>query len=280
MQTRVITPLLVFIAGATFSYNSANLRQLSPSVNLLRVEELQFSSFSNALSSAFDVSVDSGSSTGSFTRPSRTAGSNTMGSRHEELVRLTRPHEEVTCPSPLVPVQLISNATADNEPYRQRKIPRIIHLTGKTKCLSQAFNNAAQKWSAFPNFSFYFHDDAAVDALIHGRDWPEFPQLQNTMRCLRNAGGAAMADIWRYLVLYEFGGIYSDMDNYPGVNLENGTAFTPDLDAFFIQEGGGFLSQYFFATSPKHPLMFQAVQDVMNTVHHLEDTGNFYGEKY
>ena len=53
-------------------------------------------------------------------------------------------------------------------------------------------------------------------------------------------------------------GIYTDMDNSPGPLL-NETTITDDIDAFFLQEKGGFLSQYFFAIAPKHPLMFLAV---------------------
>ena len=66
-----------------------------------------------------------------------------------------------------------------------------------------------------------------------------------------------------------------DMDNVPGPFL-NATTITPDMDAFFLQEGGGFPSQYFFAVSPKHPIMFLAVHDVMKMLHDAEDTGKFY----
>jgi mannosyltransferase OCH1-like enzyme len=62
--------------------------------------------------------------------------------------------------------------------------------------------------------------------------------------------------------MWEYGGIYTDMDNLPGPLL-NETTITQDMDAFFLQEGGGFLSQFFFAVSPKHPMMFLAVHDVM-----------------
>lgn len=65
------------------------------------------------------------------------------------------------------------------------------------------------------------------------------------------------------------------MDNHPNT-LFNATSIHTDLDAYFLQEGGGFLSQYFFAISPKHPLMFLAIHDVMREMHQLADTGDFY----
>ena len=48
------------------------------------------------------------------------------------------------------------------------------------------------------------------------------------------------------------------------------------MDAFFLQEGGGWISQFFFAVAPKHPLMFYAVHDVLHEMHGTEDTGAFY----
>ena len=73
---------------------------------------------------------------------------------------------------------------------------------------------------------------------------------------------AAIADLWRYVAMWEYGGIYTDMDNLPGP-LFNATTITPDIDAFFLQEQGGYVSQFFFAVAPRHPLMFLAVHDVM-----------------
>jgi Glycosyltransferase sugar-binding region containing DXD motif len=199
-------------------------------------------------------------------------------------------------------VEMISDPEADAAVGR--KIPKIVHMTGKTKCLTNDFFDAAKKWQ-FQNHSFYFHDDQAVDELFN-RDWPMFPQLKNTLICLNLAGGgkkflkincfdimayrlmlpssisawlnygsAAIADLWRYLALYEYVGIYTDMDNHPST-LFHSTSVDPNTDAYFLQERGGFLSQYFFAVSPKHPLMFLAVHDVMREMHNILDTGNFY----
>jgi mannosyltransferase OCH1-like enzyme len=58
----------------------------------------------------------------------------------------------------------------------------------------------------FDGYSLYFHDDVAVDRLL-AKYWPEFPQLQLMQQC--SISGAAKADIWRLLVLWEYGGIYT-----------------------------------------------------------------------
>ena len=58
------------------------------------------------------------------------------------------------------------------------------------------------------------------------------------------------ADLWRYLALWEWGGLYTDMDNTPGYQwaIENGTVISDDMDAVFEIEVGGYPSQYFFAS--------------------------------
>lgn len=178
----------------------------------------------------------------------------------------------ISCPDGLTPAPQVVNPTADLG--EGRKIPRIVHQTGKTQCLTDVFYQGANNWT-FVNHSFYFHDDVAVDNLLFQREWPMFPQIKNSMECLKNAGGAAKADLWRYLVLWEYGGIYTDMDNLPG-QLFNATTITPDMDAFFLKERGGWVSQYFFAVSPKHPIMFLAVHDVMHQMHSQQDTGKFH----
>ena len=64
------------------------------------------------------------------------------------------------------------------------------------------------------------------------------------------------ADLWRYVLLCEYGGIYSDVDTYP-----NTTFVLPhDVDAYFVLEGDGLLSQYFMAVAPHHPLLFYTIQ--------------------
>ena len=54
------------------------------------------------------------------------------------------------------------------------------------------------------------------------------------------------------------------------------TTIGADVDAFFLQDSNEILSQFFFAVSRKHRLMFLAIHDVMERMHSLDDTGTFY----
>ena len=56
------------------------------------------------------------------------------------------------------------------------------------------------------------------------------------MNCLPEGMGAAFIDIWRLLVLWEYGGIYADMDSSPVPDRFNASTIAADDDAFFVQE--------------------------------------------
>jgi hypothetical protein len=157
------------------------------------------------------------------------------------------------------------------------QIPQVIHVTGKTRCLPKVIHENLLTWKNIQNHSFYFHDDAAVDRLLQS-DWPEFPQLQTLQHCM--ISGAAKADLWRYLVLYRYGGIYTDMDNAPTHDFFRGdnvtTIIAEDDDSFFVVETIGYLSQYFMATSPRHPIMYLSVLQVFHRLFDVEDIAKQY----
>lgn len=158
-----------------------------------------------------------------------------------------------------------------------RKIPRVVHTTAKTRCVTKTFQNNLNLWKQLPDYSFFIHDDSAVHTLLQ-RHWPELPNLHLLLPCL--LAGAALADLYRYVLLYEYGGIYTDMDNAPGrVLLQEYDAIQPQHDAVLTREGGGFPSQYFMAISPRHPLMYLAIQSTFHTVLGLGNIRRQYGKQ-
>jgi hypothetical protein len=76
--------------------------------------------------------------------------------------------------------------------------------------------------------------------------------------------GAAKADLWRYLILYEYGGIYTDIDNAPGGKFLNGSVITAEDDSWYVVEGMGIMSQYFMASSPRHPFLYECVSMLLS----------------
>ena len=167
--------------------------------------------------------------TGTYAESEQTTTSNAGGAQQNE-----------TCPDGL---NLINSKYDPRSIVKGRKIPKIVHMTSKSHCFTDNFATNINKWR-FEGHSFFMHDDAAVDRLFD-RDWPEFPLLKESLSCI--VTGAGKADLWRYLLLWEYGGIYSDIDNAPGDLFLNGTVISDEMDSFFEQELGGFPSQYFLA---------------------------------
>ena len=150
------------------------------------------------------------------------------------------------------------------------KIPPIIHQTAKSRCVTERIAQAVQKWQTWSttDWEYYFHDDEAVARLFH-QSAQEFPLLRDVYpHCLVH--GTLRADLWRYLVLWEYGGLYADIDSVPA-------SLTPDWleesDSFFVVEQYHLLSQYFIAVTPKHPLMWYAIQVSLSNLWKLSDTG-------
>lgn len=121
------------------------------------------------------------------------------------LNELVNSNPNVTCKPGKSGKRIIHDTILPESITHTRKIPKIVHVTSFTRCMTPPFLDNLDKWR-LPDHSFYFHDEMAVDRLL-AKYWPEFPQLQLMQKC--TVSGAAKADIWRLLVLWEYGGIYT-----------------------------------------------------------------------
>jgi hypothetical protein len=183
------------------------------------------------------------------------------------LTELTNSAANVECPIPLVPLY---DRIVDPSSFGSQKIPRLIHVSWKSRCLSPDMVDMAQRWKdQFPSYSFFFHGDEAVDRLLQ-QDWPEFPQLAKIMNTCVKFGGAIKIDIWRVLVLYKYGGIYSDLDSGPGVKLTEDAIQSND-SAFFLSDAWNRPSQWLHAMEPKHPIAYFTMLEILTRVLALED---------
>ena len=143
-------------------------------------------------------------------------------------------------------------------------------MTSKSRCVTPAFAANIEKWR-LPGHSLFFHDDLAVDRFL-SQDFPLFPHFSNVMKCINN--GASKADLWRYLMIWEHGGIYTDFDNAPTDGFLQGNAIQPTDDAWFPLEALGIIAQYFFAASPKHPIMYTSLHSALMEIWNLDSIHN------
>lgn len=186
-----------------------------------------------------------------------------------DILARTADAPSLQCKSPLVRVDdILQSPQAAQTDRETRKIPRIVHLSSKSRCNHEKFAENMKNWQ-LEDHAFFLHDDDAVERLMY-KDWPEFPQLSQVLKCMPANKGAIMVDIWRLLVLWEYGGIYADMDTAPVPHKFNATTITAEDDAFFVIEILGSPSQWFMAASPKHPMMYMAIQLVMKNLANYE----------
>lgn len=187
------------------------------------------------------------------------------------LDELTRDDYGAACPSmEFEHVQNIVASPQNAQKSPEPRIPHIIHQTSKSRCLTKRLAECTEEWKKRlvydHNWSYYFHDDDAVNRLLR-QNFPDFPRLHPVLSCIRY--GTVKADLWRYVVLWEYGGLYSDLDAQPA--LFNHSSLSATTDAFFVVEQYHLLSQYFMAVSPKHPLMYYAIQKCLSNLLKLED---------
>jgi len=77
---------------------------------------------------------------------------------------------------------------------------------------------------------------------------------------------AAKCDVFRYCLLYNEGGVWSDVDIVPLASLKN--IINDDVDLFVVHDGGmasvgsQFLANGFFGVTAKHPVMKRALEIV------------------
>ena len=191
------------------------------------------------------------------------------------LQQLTQcpPPGSIVCPSadytPIYDRIVYSTNETENLSAFRRKIPRIIHVSFNNRCVPNDFAESVARWQeTLPDHTIFFHDDEAVQRLIgvenrNSQLWhfsKDFPELRRRLRCVKFKG-AMLIDIWRMLVVWTYGGIYTDIDNWPGPKFNLTTI--RDKDSFFsLSDGKDRPSQWLFGMTAGHPIAIFTLQDI------------------
>jgi mannosyltransferase OCH1-like enzyme len=87
-------------------------------------------------------------------------------------------------------------------------IPKRIYQTWKTKNLPWGIKNVITNMMELnPSYSHYLYDDDEIDKFVLENYPGEIAECFNKLNI-----GASRADLWRYLILYKYGGVYLDID--------------------------------------------------------------------
>lgn len=137
-------------------------------------------------------------------------------------------------------------------------IPKIIWQTYKTeyKDLPNKALINSKKWKDLhPSYEYRYMSDSDIYDFVDKYYGKEMLRLIKSFKI-----PVMMADLWRVLVIYEFGGIYADIDTYPTEPLENKIDFSKNMVIGI--ENGLHYSQWAFMAEPKSPII-KSIIDVI-----------------
>jgi Glycosyltransferase sugar-binding region containing DXD motif len=188
--------------------------------------------------------------------------------------------------------------------FPQQLPPTPTHTSPSPSSSQQQQQRSPPRPSASSSLSYRFYDDDAMDAYLNDMDgqlgWSEtFPTLSMALRCIDHLQNMPVmkADLWRYLILWDKGGIYADLDVLPHPDLVDLLLVQQQQQQQQQQQGGGnvdehdddhhddhddgnddalfvlvdmdgqrVLSQWFLAAAPHHPLFRYAVEEAASRV--------------
>jgi inositol phosphorylceramide mannosyltransferase catalytic subunit len=153
------------------------------------------------------------------------------------------------------------------------KIPRIIHQTVPDKSdIGPFVKNQIQKLKNMnPNWEHVLYDDKQVDKFIN----QYYPQYYKDYKSINPKYGPARADFFRYLIIYEFGGVY--LDSKSGVTMPLDQIIKLD-DTFVFQcthtknpqkinyFDGKELNQWVIISTPKNPLIKAVIDQMIKNI--------------
>ena len=123
-------------------------------------------------------------------------------------------------------------------------IPKIIHQTWKNKDIPEKWKKSSDEWQRLhPDWQYVLWTDEDIRNHIQ-QHHPDFLELHDNYEY-----PIQRADMIRYFVLHDFGGVYCDLDLYPTENIEK--YITCNLDHFVYSANSDCFTNAFMI-SPVH----------------------------
>jgi hypothetical protein len=179
--------------------------------------------------------------------------------------------------------RLLSSFCLDSHPPASRGIPRIIHQTfsARNRMPTILAENCRAIQLLNPDFDHRFYEDHDREILIKQFFGEE---ILARYLLIDPAYGAARADFFRYLCLYQFGGVYLDVKVRLSQPL---SSVLLDDDAFLLSQwdhspgsqyagwgthrrlngiAGGEYQQWYIISSPGHPFLAAVIANVIRNI--------------
>jgi|GEM_PF-1658550 len=157
--------------------------------------------------------------------------------------------------------------------WYSQKIPKIIWQTINTNRVPDYIKSYADSWIGLnPEYEYRFFDDNDIITFIS----TDFPDYLDGYKRLKY--GASKADLWRYLIIYKFGGVYADMDCKCLTPLRKWI----DPKASFVTQLGinKDICQWLIMSVPQNPVFLKAAKKTLQNSENNNCTTTHYGFEY
>jgi hypothetical protein len=147
------------------------------------------------------------------------------------------------------------------------KIPRNIFQTWEIKDLTPEMNLLTSSWKINnPNFVYFLFDDTDRKNFIK----KHFDEKIYNAYC-KIIPGAFKADLWRYCILYIYGGVFVDLDtlclNNIDIFLDENIEFMTAVDLNNCPTIGKYnLTNGFMASVPKHKILLNCIDRIVYNI--------------
>lgn len=158
-----------------------------------------------------------------------------------------------------------------NSNYKQ-KIPKIIWQTFKTNEVPLIMQEYVDSWiTKNPEYEYRFYDDEDVKDFLQN-NFPKYSEGYNMIKY-----GASKADLWRYLIMYKFGGVYADID----CKCINSLKKWVKPESEFVTQFGvnKDICQWLLISAPGNPIFLKAAEKSLENIINNNTTASHYGFK-
>lgn len=178
---------------------------------------------------------------------------------------------------------LLASSSLESHPPASLGIPRILHQTfsARSRLPIVLDDNCCAIEARNPDFAYRFYEDRDCEDFIaktYGK------AILARYHRINPSFGAARADLFRYLCLYHYGGVYLDIKARVTLPLSR---FLRDDDAFLLSQwdhspgsqyagwgthrrlsgiAGGEFQQWYIISSPRHPFLAAVIANVIQNI--------------
>jgi mannosyltransferase OCH1-like enzyme len=140
-------------------------------------------------------------------------------------------------------------------------IPKRIYQTWKTKELPNGIRLVIKRMMELnPTYTHYLYDDTEMDSFVNEHFNGPIADAYNQLNI-----GASRADMWRYLILYKYGGVYLDIDSAILKCLDT-LIRKEDVAIITREQFNGLYNQWILIFKKGHPLLKAIIEQCVENI--------------